>query len=68
MPRLSYWDIFVAVQFGLFDIYAYDYSQLSISIILFNPLTPRSDWYINLSYNNNTLSRRQVMRITKIIN
>ena len=32
-----------------------------------NPLTPRSDQYINSSNNFNTLSSKQVMRIKKII-
>ena len=35
---------------------------------LFNPLTPRSDQYINSSNNFNTLSSKQVMRIKRIIN
>ena len=33
-----------------------------------NPLTPRSDQYVNSPYNFNTLLSRQVMRIKKIIN
>ena len=43
--------------------------NLSAYIALyFNPFTPRSDQHINSSYNFNTLSSRQVMRIKKIIN
>ena len=34
----------------------------------FNPLTPRSDQYLNSPYNSNTLSSRQVIGIKKIIN
>ena len=34
----------------------------------FNPLTPRSDQYINSPYNCNTMSKRKVMRIEKIYN
>ena len=33
-----------------------------------NPSTPKSDHYINYSTNFNTLSRKQVMRIKRIIN
>ena len=33
---------------------------LSLSVV--NPLTPKSDQYINSPYNFNTLSSRQVMR------
>ena len=33
-----------------------------------DPLTPKSDQYINSPFNFNTLSSRQVMRIKKIIN
>ena len=38
-----------------------------VSSFLFNPLTFRSDQYINSPYNFNTMSSRQVMRIKKII-
>ena len=38
------------------------------SEVVVNPLTPRSDQYINSPYNFSTLSSRQVMRIEKIIN
>ena len=37
-------------------------------VLLFYPLPPRSDQYINSPYNFNTMSSRQVMRIKKIIN
>ena len=37
-------------------------------IIIINPLTPRSDKYVNSPYNFNILSSRQVMRVKKIIN
>ena len=33
-----------------------------------NPLSPRSDQYVNYPYNFNTLSSRQLMRNKKIIN
>ena len=36
--------------------------------LVLNPFTPRSDQHINSPYNSNTLSRRQVMRIKKMIN
>ena len=34
----------------------------------YNPLTPRSNQYINAPYNFNTLSSRQVIKIKEIIN
>ena len=41
---------------------------LRVSKFSFNPLTTRSDHYINSSNNFNTLSSKQVMRIKRIIN
>ena len=37
-------------------------------IWIVNPLSPRSDQYLNSPFNFNTLLSRQVMRIKKIIN
>ena len=34
----------------------------------FNPFTPMNDHYLNSPYKFNTLSRRQEMRIKKIVN
>ena len=42
--------------------------MLSVPLLLVNPLTPKSDHYINSSNNFSTLSSKQVMRIKRIIN
>ena len=41
--------------------------NISMDLHVVNPLTPRSYQYLNSPYSFNTLSSRQVMRITKII-